>query len=758
MTKRPFWIAVLLALSLCACQELPPVNEPEEKPQQQEEEPGLPGINDTAGPTLINAEIPPVVSTKVALTAGEAPGLALAWEKGDCLRINGELFTIVEEGMTPSKAGFTGKSLSGDSFTVIYPGTFQNESDWNSRSYRNQVQTGNGSTDHLSWNAKVSGLSSYGAIVFASQDGQAFMQNGVIKFTLKLPDRFSSLESITLTLPSAVIPVTNDAGGEKVSSLSVGLKDLAITEKDRDVIAYLMVSPEEIKLEPWSEYVITLKGGEQTEDFVKTVGEGGLVFGDGRVTVLSLDAQDTQESLFWAGEGTASAPYQIKTLEHLQNMNDYIVEQAGASKLYFKLVDDIDMEGVDWLYKNNSINNNYPIDFNGGGHTISNFSMTNWSASFFGALKGAVYDVVFKDATIITNPSSASRGGLLAYRAGDADSPVHIHDVTVDGLSVTGMTAAVGGLVGALTNGVIENCSVKGLVLSAQGTAGGIAGEIVDAKSTIRDCSVSGMISFAGSASMDTYMGGIVGKVADGTISRSISLVSINGSVSTKIFGGIAGGATGPITIEESAFDGSISGLASQGGGILGRANQTAVINNCYSAGSLTADSGYSGCILGYAASDGNSITISNCYSRMAFTPTNKYSANACGGMIGGCDKATKEWAVCGLLAWHDRISLPNMGNTTYGVIIGQMHSGASSSATSFSNCWYRSDMDFSVKGAPRTIRSDEDITSGGKNSYDGKPADAGETCSQKAMDAGWSSDIWDFGSEYPVLKNLPNN
>ena len=107
MTKRPFWIAVLLALSLCACQELPPVNEPEEKPQQQEEEPGLPAIEETAGgPTLINAEIPPVVSTKVSMTAGDAAGLALAWEAGDCIRINGELFSIVEEGMTPSKAGF----------------------------------------------------------------------------------------------------------------------------------------------------------------------------------------------------------------------------------------------------------------------------------------------------------------------------------------------------------------------------------------------------------------------------------------------------------------------------------------------------------------------------------------------------------------------------------------------------------------------------------------------------------------------------
>ena len=758
--KKLFWIVAALAVTLASCQELPPVNEPEVEPQEQEEEPGLPPIDETGGPTLINAEIPPVVSTKVSLTAGDAPGLSLAWEKGDALRINGELFSIVEEGMTASKAGFKGSSLGGTSFTVLYPGTFADEAAWNARSYEDQVQTGNGSTAHLSWNAKLSGLTSYGALFFAHMDGQEFVQNGVIKFSFNLPERFAGLEGIGLTLPEAIIPVTNDPEGQKAATLSIVLKDLVVTEESREVTAYMMVPPKEIALEPGSNYIITLNGpGGQVEDIQKTVDEDGLAFGGGTVTVLSLDADDLQEPLFWGGEGTEGSPYQIKTLKHLQNMNDLIASNAGASKLYFKLVGDIDMDGVDWLYKNNSINNNFPINFNGDGHTISNFSMTQWSASLFGAIKGEVYNLKFKDAVIATNTSSASRGGLLAYRAGNTDTAAYIHDVTVDGLQITGTTAAVGGLVGGLTNATIENCAITGLDLSSKGTAGGIVGEILDAESAVKGCSVSGTMRYTGTSSVDTYMGGIVGKVAKaGTVSRCHSSVSISGAASTKILGGIVGGATAAVTIEECAFDGSIANLASQGGGILGRANVSATLSNCYTDGSLTADSGYSGGIFGYAASDNNKIILANCYSRMALTTNYAWNANACGGMIGGCDKATKEWSVSGLLAWQESIKMPNMTNATYGVIIGQIHSGSSSASTSFSNCWYRSNIDYSVGGAAKTPRSDADITAGGKKPYDGKAASDGVTCSQKAQEIGWSADIWDFSKEYPSLKNLPKN
>ncbi len=807
---------VAVAAVMAACQELPPVNEPEDKPQEQEEEPGLPPIEDTSGPALISAEIPPAISTKVSLTSGDAPGLAMAWEKGDCLRINGEVFTIVEEGMTSSKAGFSGKALSGNSFTVLYPGTFADEAAWKARSYTGQVQSGNGNTSHLQWNAKVSGIASYGSVVFSDMEGQELEQNGVVKFSFKLPQRFATLQAITITLPEAVIPQTNDPAGEKTASLSIGLEGLDLSDENRNVVAYMMFPPEKIDLEGGSTYTLSLKGeGDQVEEVEKTVGENGLSFGGGMVTVITLDADDLQEPLFWAGDGTASAPYQIKTLEHLKNMNELIPANEGASKLYFKLVDDIDMEGVDWTYKNNSINNNYPICFDGNGHTIKNFSMTNWSASFFGALKGEVFGVTFKDATIITNPTSASRGGLLAYRAGGTDTPAYIHDVIVDGLSITGTTSAVGGLVGGLTNGRIENCTVKGLEISTRGTAGGIAGEILDAASSISGCSVSGTISSTGS-----NVGGIVGNNDEAAGELTISNCSVSGNLLAKsqiggvigrskapvcnitlcktegtfasnrpgdygYLGGI-GGIMGPcnvskcrveatlsgdkgtggliatawwgdVQISESAFSGDITARGTQDGGIVGAVNTSRklTLSDSYSSGSITATAGgFSGGVLGYLMDKGT-LVMTNCYSSMS-VKVGTNGSNAQGGLVGGADKTTQTWDVSGCLAWNDKIDFGAVNTTrTDGVIIGRVHSGSSSSSTSLRNCWYRNDLDYTV-GYTRTPGDDNDLTaSPGNTRYDGKRSDAGITCSEKAQEIGWSSSIWIFSGDYPSLKNL---
>ena len=130
--RRNSWIVLALAVAFCACEELPPVNEPEEAKGQEEEEEGLPPVDETAAPALISAEIPAQIGTKVSLSP-VGDGLSLAWEAGDALRVipgdfstslemTGEEFSIVEEGMTPSKAGFSGKAVSGNTFTILYPG------------------------------------------------------------------------------------------------------------------------------------------------------------------------------------------------------------------------------------------------------------------------------------------------------------------------------------------------------------------------------------------------------------------------------------------------------------------------------------------------------------------------------------------------------------------------------------------------------------------------------------------------------------
>lgn len=81
MTRKSFWLIAAVAAAMISCEKsLPKVNEPDEEESQEQEEPGLPAIDDTSAPTLIAAEIPSSVGTKVSITASDTPGLALAWE------------------------------------------------------------------------------------------------------------------------------------------------------------------------------------------------------------------------------------------------------------------------------------------------------------------------------------------------------------------------------------------------------------------------------------------------------------------------------------------------------------------------------------------------------------------------------------------------------------------------------------------------------------------------------------------------------
>lgn len=520
--KKLFWIVAALAVTFASCQELPPVNEPESEKTQEEEDPGLPPVDDTqGGPSVINAEIPASVPTRVSLTAGEAPGLALAWQAGDCLRINGEVFSIVEEGMTSSKAGFSGKSLTGDSFTVIYPGTFESEAAWKSRSYVGQVQDGNGSTSHLNWNAKVSGLSSYNSIVFAEKEGQDFVQNGVIKFAFALPERFSSLETISITLPEAIIPSTNDPQGEKVASLSIGLQNLGLTEENREVVAYMMVSPEEIALEPESVYTITLVGpAGYSEDIEKTVGEEGLSFGGGSVTILSLDASDLKEPIFWGGSGTQEDPYQIKTWKNLKNI---ILEDYNLSTVYFKLVDDIaltDQQAADFAELNN-----FKGHLDGDNHSI-----TGLTTPLFGNLNGWVsnLDITANVSFDTSDERMASNNygvGLLAHYIYNTNGENTVENVTVRGsLSVSGVTLTnaflIGGLAGA-SNGVpVTGCknfasvTVDGLSTGDKVIrVGGLIGALQSSnRASCTDCENNGAITVHSvTTSGEVSVGGLFG-------------------------------------------------------------------------------------------------------------------------------------------------------------------------------------------------------------------------------------------------------
>lgn len=534
---------VLAALLLMGgCQKLPPVHEPDGPSGEQtgEEEPGLPVIDDSASPSLISAEIPAAVASKVALE-GVGSSVSLSWEAGDCIRVAGsggsEVFTIVEQGMTPSKAGFTGKPVGGTSFSVLYPGTYADYNALLARSYEGQVQTGNGSADHLEWNAAVLGLPRYGSVVFGASSPGEFLQSGVIRFRFTVPERFEPLTAIRLSAAEPIFRTTNDPDGPRTTSLSLSLRDLGLTETARDLTAYMMASWTPVLLEEGQSYTLTLVGEDgQEESIEKTVPEGGLQIGGGVVTTLTLDGSDLQEPLFWGGEGTESAPYEIKTFKHLTHLEDATVQGAD---FWFRLVDDIALTPTQ--AESFKEIQNFKGHLDGAGHRI-----TGLTAPLFGNLRGAVRDLdITADITHDGNADSRFVGtdygiGILAHYAYNDVPDAAIEKVTVRGtLKAEGVVKShnylIGGMLGA-TNGVpLTQCknyasvTVDGVSLTGTTTylrVGGLVGALQNTLDAMpSDCeNLGGVAVHAVASESQVSVGGVIGHSGQSlTITRCIN-------------------------------------------------------------------------------------------------------------------------------------------------------------------------------------------------------------------------------------------
>jgi len=119
-----------------------------------------------------------------------------------------------------------------------------------------------------------------------------------------------------------------------------------------------------------------------------------------------------------AGSGTKEDPYNIYTAADLKAMKSQLIEKKVV---YFRLQDNIDMSGIEnWEPLNWESPYELGIDFDGNGYTISNFfcDFTDYP-SFFGVLNGRCYDVTFENAKVVANNA---RSGILAGYCGLQDA------------------------------------------------------------------------------------------------------------------------------------------------------------------------------------------------------------------------------------------------------------------------------------------------------------------------------------------------
>lgn len=291
---------------------------------------------------------------------------------------------------------------------------------------------------------------------------------------------------------------------------------------------------------------------------------------------------------FEGGTGTKNDPYQIKSLEQLQKINEY-------PESTFKLISDIDAsETINW---------NEGKGFQPIGTEEERFS---------GVFDGNNQII----SGLYINRENINGVGLF----GDAER-AFLKNVVLVGVSITG-NAGTGGLVGIARASKILNSKVSGKVTGKNGT-GGLAGSavaIIDYYphvfySTVGYCnadvevigenSVGGLIgvvngsifnSFAtGDIQGNEYVGGLVGKQKSLKIRKSYATGNVVGS---KIVGGLVGSCdyygmgqpVGYCRYEETYSTGLVKGEDGVGG-LVGEVKSDDVIAIGYTLGTVEGSS-----------------------------------------------------------------------------------------------------------------------------------------------------------------------
>ena len=294
---------------------------------------------------------------------------------------------------------------------------------------------------------------------------------------------------------------------------------------------------------------------------------------------LSTAARESIDG--WNGEGTAEAPYQVATAEDLQRLIALCNSDGGeyaefADKHYLQIAD-IDMAQIAIQPIGLSEQSPFRGVYDGGGHTIGNFTLTNCES-------GAC--------------------GLFGYLDGATVKDIHLEECEY---SASGLHA--GGVAGVAKQSVIRGCTFEGSLVGTAETefdgyavsdVGGIIGYALD--SEIAGCTLKGSIRAL------AQIGGIAGYQGTATAEHTSIVRNCTSRESVTGYGYNTGGISGSITsygdsfIENCQSYGDVSSSLHQVGGIVGyivSKGETAV-DGCIAYGNCRGQHSVGG-ICGYA-------------------------------------------------------------------------------------------------------------------------------------------------------------
>ena len=361
----------------------------------------------------------------------------------------------------------------------------------------------------------------------------------------------------------------------------------------------------------------------------------GISYGQ-EVRVTSQSEDSSEDGDFAGGTGTAYDPYQIRKPAHMLKMRDF-------PEAYFKLIEDIDMEGSLWV----------PIpmktSFDGNNHTIYNLTInpyiTTDKIGLFSTIDGGVVKNLTLHNVSANFPNRSYIGAIAGY--GSSATITNCHVVLTQANSIIGADY-VGGIIGMTDN--INNCSVSSKVSSSviigNSRVGGAIGHCQYLKK-LSSIFVKANIAGIGS------VGGIVGyyNVTSGNnmspnyeksyytaekLSYEGTIIVLQGeSYYNEGFGGLIGSA-GELCLYNSKSNANIELQSPRMfvGGLIGEARST-MIAVCYSLGGIQGNlvnygsDNYHYYTVGFNGYDNYGVSISNCYTLLDF-PVKGYANSAC--------------------------------------------------------------------------------------------------------------------------------
>ncbi len=341
---------------------------------------------------------------------------------------------------------------------------------------------------------------------------------------------------------------------------------------------------------------------------------------------------------------------------------------AGEYSINAKIVvDKIDLESREYTSVGSG-NGAYTGTFEGNGATISNLyiKVASDNQGLFGYLSGGVVNNFVLEGKIEVTAKANNVGAVVGNvnnrgTVKNVTSNVTIKDIRtgIDATNLNNRITSLGGIVGYMDNGVIENCDYNGDIdIQVGSSVSGIVGMATTSNgsstSSVSDCNNYAVVSVLGSGS--AHIGGVAGDAQLGTkIIKCINYGDV-ASGGADCIGGVVAYANQNVRIENCANIGDVACTLTGGerfiAGILGYINNASFggIYNCFNYGSIVTDDnnkGLDGAIVGYNKKSGNM------YSNNYYLNTSCTSAYGVGGVAITATSVTLSQFKNGEVAWR---------------------------------------------------------------------------------------------------------